>query len=93
MSEVVERVARAMQQRAKQPVGNIESLEPVLVGSLGDAWPYLARAAIHAVRDPTDEMIAKAMAPYLYGNDEAMNKAFRETIRSYWQAMIDEALK
>lgn len=41
-------VARAMKARASQPVANLKSLEPVLVGSLGDAWPYLARAAISA---------------------------------------------
>jgi hypothetical protein len=49
MNEMVERVARAMRKRAALPVANLESLEPVLVGSLGDAWFYLARAAIEAM--------------------------------------------
>jgi hypothetical protein len=50
ISGEVEAVARAMKSFAAQPLGNLESLEPVLVGSLGDAWPHLARAAIAASR-------------------------------------------
>lgn len=46
--DMVGPVARAMKQFAAQPLGNLESLEPVMVGSLGDAWKYLARAAIAA---------------------------------------------
>jgi hypothetical protein len=53
----------------------------------------LARAAIAAMRKPTDKMIEAAMKPYLHGNDDLMNAAFRETIHKYWHAMIDEALK
>lgn len=64
-----EEVARAMKERAAQPLHNIPSLERISVGSLGDAWPYLARAAITAhiaalheaglvivPREPTEEM-------------------------------------
>jgi hypothetical protein len=67
----VARVARAMEVRAAQPAANLKSLEPVLVGGLGDAWPYLAHAAIEAHkaalaeagykivgREPTETMIA-----------------------------------
>lgn len=84
MSAMVERVARA-----------IEAV-PIMSGTYaisGDDAVLLARAAIEAIGEPTDAMIARAMAPYVYGNDEAMNEAFRKTITEYWQAMIDEALK
>ena len=50
--DLVQRVADAMQERAKHPVANLDSLEPVLVTCLGDAWKYLARAAIEAMREP-----------------------------------------
>lgn len=58
-------------------------------------WPAYAdhaRGAIEAMREPTDAMIADAMAPYVYGNDETMNCAFKSTISGYWRAMIDTAL-
>lgn len=48
-SEMVTAMALAMKKRAAEPLANIPSLEPVLVGSLGDAWPYLARDALSAI--------------------------------------------
>lgn len=42
----VHRAARAMAERSKHPLGNIKSLEPILVGCLGDAWFDLARVAL-----------------------------------------------
>lgn len=83
MSEMVERVARAMKLRASQPVENLKSLEPVLVGSLGDAWPYLARAAIEAMREPTEGMCKAHWQTCEVGGGNA----------AAWRAMIDEALK
>lgn len=47
--ELVRMCAAAMKKRAAEPLHNIPSLEPVLVGSLGDAWPYLARACLSAI--------------------------------------------
>ena len=44
-----ELMAVAMKERVKRPLANITSLEPVLTGSLGDAWPHIARAAIAAL--------------------------------------------
>lgn len=49
--EIVKIMTQAMKKRAAQPLANIESLEPVLVGSLGDAWPYLVRAALTALEE------------------------------------------
>lgn len=51
-----------------------------------------ARSCLEALREPTDSMIERAMAPYVHGIDDKMRQAFRETIRGYWQAMIDEAV-
>ena len=45
----VEAVARAMKERAAQPLANLESLDRILVGSLGDVWKWLARAALFAL--------------------------------------------
>lgn len=97
MSEMVERMVRAMQQRAKEPLGNIETLEPVSVGSLGDAWPYLARAAIEAIREPTSEMLSAATDIEIErpGNDET-NSTFElwpKEADGVWRAMVDAALK
>jgi hypothetical protein len=48
-SDEIEAVARAMKAFVRQPLGNLRSLEPVLTGSLGDAWNCIARAAISAL--------------------------------------------
>lgn len=45
---IAQKVTKAMKIRAAQPFFNLHSLERVLVGSLGDAWPYLSCAAIDA---------------------------------------------
>ena len=82
---MIERVARAMKERATQPLANIPTLEPVLVGSLGDAWLYLAKAAIAAMREPTEAMLGAATRLAPTWDDDVS--------RAKWQAMIDEALK
>jgi hypothetical protein len=83
---MVERVAAAMRERSKQPLGNIESLEPVLVGSLGDAWFYLARAAIEAIREPTAEML-------LADNLTFSENKYAGECTDIWWPMVDEARK
>lgn len=83
MNKMIERVARAMQKRAAEPVGNIPSLEPVLVGSLGDTWAVLAEAAIAEMREPTDEMIEA-----YYNTDRDFSTG---PSRDRWRAMIDAA--
>lgn len=91
MSEMVERVARAMQRRAKEPLGNLKSLEPVQVGSLGDAWPHLARAAIEAICEPDAEMIRVGAATYENGDPEDAISPLG--LKDAWRAMIDAVLK
>lgn len=78
--EMVKRVANAMRAMAARPLKNLSSLDPVLVGSLGDAWEDIAYAAIAAMREPTEQML-----------DAGRND--REEDRGSWRAMIDEALK
>ena len=92
MSEMEKRVALAMKEFASQPLANLDSLEPVLVGSLGDAWVHLARAAIGAMREPTDEM-CEAGAAYCHDNYQKGRAKQQTTAPDIWQAMIDEALK
>jgi hypothetical protein len=88
MSEMVERVAKAMQQRAKERLANLESLERVEVGSLGDAWAYLARAAISAMLEPT-EGILKIAEHADNGDDHNLG---RIAGFEFWRAAIIEAL-
>ncbi len=90
MSEMVERVARAMEKRASQPLANLESLEDVLVGSLGDAWWYLAYAAIAAMHEPTEAMLEPASELLLDGHIEI--EAAEANARGIWRAMIRGAL-
>ena len=66
---MIERVATAMKKRASEPVANLPHVENALVGSLGDVWPYLARAALEAIREPTDEMIRGARESGAFEND------------------------
>jgi len=80
MSEMIERVAQAI-------CGDDNPDNVLTIHRLN------ARKAMEAMREPTQAMIAAAMAPYLYGNDEKMNAAFRSTIKEYWRAMIDEGLR
>lgn len=96
MSEMVERVAMAMKERASQPLGNLSSLETVRVGSLGDAWKYLAIAAIEALRDPPEVMCKPlAFGNYTttsYGGDDSFDYFSAENARDTWNDMIENAL-
>jgi hypothetical protein len=91
VSEMIERVAAAMKAMCAQPLCNLSSLEPVLVGGLGDAWPYIARAAIAAMREPSNAMVSAAEAhDDGYSGPSSAGPADAET---HWKAMIDAALK
>lgn len=92
MSEMIDRLAKAMQQRAREPLGNIESLEPVLVGSLGDAWSCLARAAIAAMREPTAKMEEAGDELDDWGVPSDPGRGNADAL-AHWTAMINEALK
>lgn len=68
MSEMVERVARVLSERHSVDLA---------MGAI--VWEDMARAAIEAMREPTEAMERKG--------DESDLSIF------VWQAMIDEALK
>ena len=74
MSEMVERVARAIISSASSYAGYEAN---------SDYWDSLARAAIEAMREPTEAMVNAA--PDLRGVD------FYPT--DVWRAMIEAALK
>lgn len=89
MSEMVERVARALHRahyergRKLYPEGSFEALDRFE----REMWIFSARAAIAEMRDPTVEMVRGAtidpLGKYVTPNHAAL----------VWQLMIDEALK
>jgi hypothetical protein len=80
---MVERVARAL-------CASTGSSELVVAHSWR-AFEAHARAALAAMREPTDEMLH---AGFLADEDDRMNGGEGiEPLKSAWQAMIDEALK
>jgi hypothetical protein len=74
-SDIVERVARAIHAKYGDPSTFDEH---------DDHWEGLAYAAIEAMREPTDAMLAFKL---FYGSGEACQWA-----PHVWRAMIDEAL-
>lgn len=82
MSEMVERVARATYEA--RPYGD-EHAGDLIWDRLEDGWKDrhrdMARAAIEAMREPTDAMVDAA-----YGRERT------GTERGNWRAMIDAAL-
>lgn len=53
----------------------------------------LARAALEAMREPTEGMVEAAIRLYRHGNTEQFNNIMRDTVREYFAAAIDAALK
>ena len=85
MSEMVERVAKALIERIGSP-WEWDEMDPMVQR----LWLGHARAAIEAMREPTGEMshvgeIARISAPALGPRSHRANTTFK--------AMIDEALK
>jgi len=84
MSEMIERVAKAIE-AASQPPGQKDY--KILMENA-------ARAAIEAMREPTDSMIVEAMTTAYPTVAEAggVLEQGRAAARLEWQAMIDAAL-
>jgi hypothetical protein len=86
---VTERVARAIH----AAYTDLEN-EDVPDAAVGDPWPeggcvdciILARAAIEAMREPTEAMIEAAGLGVTVAPDD------RGTVRDMWQAMVNAAL-
>ncbi len=96
MSEMVERAARAM---ALEDNGvdhwDVMSEDGDGHGYVGkNEYQMMARAAIEAMREPTQEMITAAMVQLHPSVDErGVIQQAVDGARLDWQAMIDAALK
>ena len=92
-TEMELRVAKAMRNRAGKAVSNLANLNSVLVGSLGDAWPFLAMAAIRAMRKPTKKMILAGKDKYEEFKDSTRDYDFVHSghEQATYAAMIDAA--
>lgn len=89
MSEMIERIARAIR----------------AANALDDEGPYvgfkdaerrfdarLARAAIEAMREPTDDMLEQCYGMSTSGDGDGGCYADKRDAKELWQRMIDEAL-
>lgn len=85
MSEMVERVAKAI----FISLYDAEEYWPDRVGQadlwIADDFRRCTRAAIAAMREPTEPMIDAFSASHIYDQ--------RDLVRKHWRAMINEALK
>jgi hypothetical protein len=84
MSEMVDRVARALETEAEAIRKQEEQSGPIGVDA---RWPQLARAAIEAMREPTEGMLGA-----VYGNHGETDGS-DQSARKTWGAMIDAALE
>jgi len=85
--DMVERVARAMAKAEGWSLPNDMSL-PYAAGSRVGRMMGLARAAIAAMREPTEEMVRAGEKEFI-ASDVA---CCMEPAEDCWQAMIDAAL-
>lgn len=87
MSEtMVERVARAI--CVSEKINDDDALGGWI------HWQEAARAAIEAMREPTDAMlIASYDAERTYGRCDNKRELARQMFRPAWRAAIDDALK
>lgn len=101
MNEVIERVALAIwQAREKHFPDRVRRMKPDKIDRSSGAWLLcldLARAAIGAMKEPTEEMCRAAQASTagwlgLPGHRSALSQAFIKHARRF-NAMIDAALK
>lgn len=95
MSDMVERASRAMcrlyyTKRRLDPVSPKEIDR--LVDEMWESWADEARAAIEAMREPTEEM-CDAGGAYLNGFDALGGHTVAYAARGTFEAMIDTALE
>ena len=79
MSEMVERVAVAIGKHFHDPKSKPND------AALAALFDLAARAAIEAMREPTDAMVAAA--------DDSQATTYDGSVRSAWSAAIDAALR
>lgn len=83
-SEMVERVAKAIDPDAFEGCSHGSKGPCLMCAEDVDLALYRARAAIEAMREPTEAM---------GGAGREIDNYVLRTVESVWQAMIDEALK
>lgn len=94
MSEIIERVARAMAEADGWTWSGPHSqmVDEYASGQSGSRarnwWRTAARAAIKAMREPTPLMCGFGMSPL----SDALDEGRAPSTRVIWQAMIDTAL-
>ncbi len=97
MSEMIERVAKAMWEENINHVSKgITGLEAWENESerLRDDWRFFARAAIEAMREPSDKMLSEYVDRCNAGGElnQESDIGIEEDMRQVWYAMIDVAL-
>ena len=90
MSELIESVARALYETETGRSDWGEETE-WMDGRQRAYWCDMARAAILAMREPTQEMLNEPVP--LSGGGTECDYATEEDRRDHWQAMIDVALE
>ena len=84
MTDMIERVAKAIFDEGNNPSDDLESDKDITL--------RFARAAIEAMREPTDAVMEAGCASNPPGGYHA-GTTLRDIIGAEWRAMIDEALK
>lgn len=87
---IIERVARAIW--GEEPIQHFEQKFEDLIPMEQEAWRVMARAAVAAMREPTEAMLGSTdkdglLGGYGYGDD-----CYEANAGMVWQAMIDAAL-
>lgn len=97
MSEMIERVAKAIHASGYVDAAKAEAVwEQILPDSTKDSWRMDGRAAIEAMREPTEAMVSESEIGWreelgrLYCRNIAAKQA---AARSMFRAMIAAALK
>jgi hypothetical protein len=96
--DIVERVARVLCEQSVLRISPAATAESIAFhfDAAAENWRANARAAIAAMREPTDAMItAGAHSNSEWHDDEAPlhEHAYRDSAKAIWQAMNDMALK
>lgn len=90
MNDMIERVAEALwsadaercHSKRREPWSDVSE-------SVKDDWRFNARAAIQAMREPTDEMVSSGQSA---GQSVQPTYLTAESTIERWQAMVDTAL-
>lgn len=90
MSEMVERVARAM---CAETYGSCICRQTANIAADCQGKSRIARAAIEAMREPTDKMISELCCCSLSWDSRDRTYIHPADAKAAWQDAIDEALK